>query len=131
MFEGLKEFWKEIVTEYKKQDHEGPLVAAEKDDETPDWAKDPDPDSNVSLTIIQSFNDDGFEPIKKWLQADPRVTGEATENGRHYTVPDGDDLPEWYAIRIGTTFEHRDMLKDDLQKMIDTDLDGSYTVEHF
>lgn len=131
MFDGLRKLWKEIVMESKKQDHEGHQSSTKEGDETPGWARDPEPDSPASLTIIQSFNDDGFEPIREWLQADPRVTGETTENGRHYSVPDGDDLPEWYAIRISTTFQHRESLKDDLQKMIDRELSGKYSVKHF
>jgi len=131
MFDGLRKFWKEIVTEYKKPDPIDSQSPAEEGRETPEWARDPDPDSPASLTITQNLNDDGFEPIRAWLQADPRVTSETTDNGRHYSVPDGDDLPEWYAIRISTIHKHREPLKDDLQKMIDSDLDGSFTVEYF
>ncbi len=131
MFEGLKGFWKEIVTEYKKEEPAGHLSPTEEGRETPKWARDPEPDSHAMLTITQSIDDDGFEPIKAWLQADPRVTGQTTDNGRYYTVPDGDDLPEWYAIRINTVHEHRESRKDDLQKMIDTDLGGGFKVEYF
>lgn len=131
MFEGLKAFWKEIVTEYKKPEPAEEMSPAAADRDLPVRSKDPEPDASVSLTITQSFNDDGFEPIKAWLQADPRVTGETTEKGRHYSVPDRDDLPEWYAIRIGTTFEHQESLKNDLQKWIDTELDEGFTVEYF
>ena len=131
MFDGLREFWKEIVAEYKKQDHDEQPSPAEEGGETPEWARDPEPNSPASLTITQNLDDDGFEPIKAWLQADSRVTGETTDNGRHYSVPDGDDLPEWYAIRINTIHKHRESLKDDLQKMIDSDLDGGFKVEYF
>jgi hypothetical protein len=131
MFDGLRKFWKEIVTEYRKPDHDEELPPAEKDGEIPKWAREPEPDTPASLTITQNFNDDGFEPIRAWLQADSRVAAESTDNGRHYSVPDGDDLPEWYAIRISTTYKQRESLKEDLQKMIDTDLQGRFKVEYY
>ena len=88
---------------------------------TPDWAREPEPDSEAKLTIIQNEHNDNFDTVEKWLERDERVVSFGIDNGRHYTVPDGDDLPEWYAIRITTYHKYREDLKKDLQQWLDTE----------
>ena len=89
--------------------------------EIPDWAKDPDPDSEAGLTITQNEDDDNFDVVEKWLEQDSRVIAFGRDYGRHYTVPDGDELGEWHAIRITTLNKYREDVKDDLQKWLDTE----------
>ena len=52
------------------------------------------------FTIHQTGGSAALDRIASALDAEAAITHVSEESGRHYSVPDGDDLPEWTALRI-------------------------------
>lgn len=51
------------------------------------------------FSVIQTGDDRTLDKVHVLLSEDPRVTAIVEESGRWYSTPDGDDLPEWFALR--------------------------------
>ncbi len=54
----------------------------------------------MEFVIHRSFDDTGVSALAAALQALPEVASVTEEEGRWYSVPDRDDLPEWFALRV-------------------------------
>ncbi|MCA8900184.1 MAG: hypothetical protein KDA53_02935 [Hyphomonas sp.] len=52
------------------------------------------------FTIHQTGSTQELDAIHRALADEPAITAIVEESGRHYSVPDGDDLPEWTALRV-------------------------------
>lgn len=80
-------------------------------------------DKKVFITIHKTYNDDGLDGIELDLKEDKRVLGTNSIGGRHYSVPDGDDLPEWYSLHIWCHQRDQDALLKDIEAKLESDFD--------
>ena len=58
------------------------------------------PPAEAVFSIIQTGSDAVLDRVMPLLDRDPRIISVTDEAGRWYSVPDGDDLPEWFALRV-------------------------------
>jgi hypothetical protein len=52
------------------------------------------------FTVIESFEDTALDDIAILLRRDPRIREVYHDSGRCHSTPDGEDLPEWFALRV-------------------------------
>jgi hypothetical protein len=52
------------------------------------------------FTVIENFEDTALDDIAILLRRDPRIREVYHDSGRYHSTPDGDDLPEWFALRV-------------------------------
>jgi hypothetical protein len=69
------------------------------------------------------------------IGGEPRIFNIVSEEGRYYSVPDGDDLPPWYALRIGCLKGDEDDLMEWSRKAIaealGKDVANSLQINHY
>lgn len=59
----------------------------------------PEPDGE-RFTVYETGDDTYLDAVAELLAKNPEIETMVGESGRHYSVPDGDDLPEWFALRV-------------------------------
>lgn len=91
------------------------LPAAPALPETP--AEPPLPDT-AWFSVIESVEDEVIDEVAAVLATDPRITHIEHEQGRYYSNPDRDDLPEWFALRCECRREERDQVMEDAARLI-------------
>lgn len=72
----------------------------------------------LKFTIHQTGESSALDRIHDFLSKDSSVTDISEQSGRHYSVPDRDDLPEWTSLWVHVRVKDFDALKayvDDLQ----------------
>jgi hypothetical protein len=79
-------------------------------------------DDEVDFIIIQNKKDDLLEDIEHILDVDDRILGTYLDSGRHYSVPDREDLPKWYKLGVRSLRKDRDAIMADLCKQIKSKL---------
>ena len=83
---------------------------------------DPTEDTTAWFSVIESVEDKVIDRIATVLEADPRILHISDEQGRYYSNPDRDDLPEWFALRCEC---HRDSIVEimaDVPRLIEDKL---------
>ena len=87
------------------------------------------------FTIHQTGDDTAVDRAQRILEADPRITSIVEEGGRWYSVPDGDDLPEWNALRIYCEVDDLDAFMEEVSETLKTQLSasdyGKLTIAHY
>ncbi len=86
-------------------------------------------DDEVDFIIIQNKKDDLLDRIEHLLDEDDRILSTYSESGRHYSAPDGDDLPEWHKLGVRSLRKDQEAIMADLSEKIksklgEDDLDG-------
>ena len=70
------------------------------------------------FSVIESIEDKVIDKVASVLSTDPRITHIEHEQGRYYSNPDRDDLPEWFALRCECRREERDQVMEDAARLI-------------
>lgn len=87
------------------------------------------------FTIHQTGETDALDRIRAALGDEPAITSIVEESGRHYSVPDRDDLPEWTALRIYCETQDLDAymaaLRERLVAALGQDTVNAVTIAHF
>ncbi|MEZ5947581.1 MAG: hypothetical protein R3C13_14640 [Hyphomonas sp.] len=88
------------------------------------------------FTIHQTGGTSALYAIERALAAEPDITEIVEESGRHYCVPDGDDLPEWTALRVYCRTDqdvgvYMSALEDRLARQLGKDVINQVTFAHF
>ncbi len=74
--------------------------------------------SKAIISFVQTGDDDVLERVERLLEQDARITSITSEGGRWYSVPDGDDLPEWYALRAYCSTEEVEQIMADMSSLL-------------
>ena len=96
----------------------------------------PEPqDEKQRFTIHQTGEDHALDRAGEILSGDKRITSMHWETGRWYSVPDGDDLPEWFALRITCDVDDLDAFMEEisekLQEMLPASDFNALTIAHY
>ena len=75
-------------------------------------------DDEVDFIITQDKKDDLLDRIDHLLDEDDRILSTYSDSGRYYSVPDRDDLPEWYKLGVRSLRKDRDAIMADLSEEI-------------
>ncbi|MBD1547551.1 hypothetical protein [Roseibium aggregatum] len=71
------------------------------------------------FTIVQTGDDDVLDRVADLLAGDDRITDVVEEGGRWYSVPDRDDLPEWFALRVYCQVDDLDAFMEEIDRLIE------------
>ena len=88
-----------------------------------------DRQSKVEFMVLRNHSDDGLGTVERFLEQDTRVLSIGRDEGRYYTVPDREDLPEWFSIHANCRQNDLDALLADLTTHMKTNLDDSIADE--
>ncbi|MCC2099018.1 MAG: hypothetical protein KDJ29_19155 [Hyphomicrobiales bacterium] len=63
--------------------------------------------------VIENFEDTLLDRVSALLRRDPRVMEVYYDSGQYHSTPDGDELPEWFALRVDCKREAvADLMRD-------------------
>ena len=97
--------------------------------------KKPGEPEDKRFTIHQTGGEGAVDAAREVLAREPRITSIVEEGGRWYSVPDGDDLPEWNALRIYCTVDDLDGFMDEMRALLKEKLSaedyGELTIAHY
>lgn len=79
----------------------------------------------VQFMVTRNHSDEGLDAVERLLSEDKRVLSMGRDEGRHYSVPDGDDLPEWFSIHVSCNKKDLEALMADLETQMKAELDDS------
>ncbi|WP_284124412.1 hypothetical protein [Parerythrobacter aestuarii] len=87
------------------------------------------------FTIHQTGDDTAVDEAANILAGVKQITSIHAESGRWYSVPDGDDLPEWNALRIYCEVEDLDAFMDEMRALLRARMSSSdyneLTIAHY
>lgn len=67
--------------------------------------------NTLKFTIHQTGESSELDRIHDFLSGENAVTSISEQSGRHYSVPDRDDLPEWTSLWVHVQAKDFDALK--------------------
>lgn len=70
------------------------------------------------FSVVESVEETVLDDVAGLARKDPRISHVGYDSGRYYSVPDGDDLPEWFALRIECRKDERDAVMQALEERI-------------
>lgn len=79
-------------------------------------------EQEVYFSIIQNLDDNLLDRVSPLLEDDSRILFVGEDHGHHYSTPDRDDLPEWFALRVQTKSADRDAVMADIKSQISSQL---------
>lgn len=65
------------------------------------------------FSVVQTGDHTVLDEVEALMAKDKRIVSIVTDSGRWYSVPDGDDLPEWFALRAYCSPELIDQVMED------------------
>lgn len=77
-----------------------------------------DQERKVTVLVTRNYSGEGLDKLEQLLANDVRITGMGQDEGRYHSVPDGDDLPEWFTLHIGCKAKHSEQLLKDVFELI-------------
>ena len=89
-------------------------------------------EGKTTILIVRNYEDTGLSTLESILSDHPLVLSTVQDEGRYYSVPDRDDLPEWFSLHISCKKDDCEQLMKDIDDILDNqfskDLANSFDV---